>query len=254
MRKLSSPVLLISGCLLSTSVLAGWSDVLNEAKKTGGAVLQQSSGSSTSSKNGQLDNSTLINGLKESLSVGAERAIKTVSAKGGYLNDAKIRVPMPGALQSLASPLRKFGMGKQVDQFEESINRAAERAAPQAASIIGDSIKSMSFEDARKIYSGADDAATQYFKQKTGARIAELFRPEIDSALGEVGATRYYNDLAKQASSLPLVGKDVNTDLTSHVTNAALDGLFLKLAAEEKAIRNNPVARSTDLLKTLWGK
>jgi hypothetical protein len=183
------------------------------------------------------------------LAVGSERAIKQISAQGGYLNDSKIRVPLPPGLKKFAGALRKFGMGKQVEQFEQSINRAAERALAQATTILIDNIKSMSFDDARQIYQGSGDVATQYFREESGPKIATLFKPVVDSAINEVGATRCYNDLALKAAQLPIVGKKINGDLTSHVTNAALDGLFLTLAAEEKLIRKDPASRTTALLE-----
>jgi hypothetical protein len=252
MRKLTISTLLLSATLVASTSHAGWGDLLDSVKKTGGELLQQpaKNNSSTNISSASLSSETLINGLREALAVGSERAIKLISAEGGYLNDPQIRVPLPAGLDKLAGPLRQFGMGEQVDQFEQSINRAAERAAPQASAILVKNIRSMSFEDARKIYEGSDDAATQYFREKAGPQIAALFKPEVDSALGEVGATRYYNDLAQ----LPIVGQQVTGDLSGHVTKAALDGLFLKLAAEEKLIRDNPAARTTDLLKQLWSQ
>lgn len=251
MRKLTMTTLLLSAAI-ATSSHAGWSDLVESVKKTGGELIKQPAASNSGVSSASLSSETLINGLREALVVGSERAIKLISAEGGFLNDPQIRVPMPAGLDQLAGPLRKFGMSEQVDQFEQSINRAAERAAPQATAILVDNIKSMSFEDARKIYEGSDDAATQYFREKAGPQIAALFKPEVDGALGEVGATKYYNSLAAQAADLPVIGKQVEGDLTTHVTNAALDGLFLKLAAEEKLIRENPAARSTELLKKLW--
>ncbi|WP_372743342.1 DUF4197 domain-containing protein [Neptunomonas sp.] len=251
MRKLTITTLLLSAAI-ATSSQAGWSDLVESVKKTGEELIKQPATTNSAVSNTSLSSDTLINGLREALVVGSERAIKSISAEGGYLNDPQIRVPMPAVLDKLAGPLRQFGMGDQVDQFEQSINSAAERAAPQATAILVDNIRNMSFDDARKIYEGSDDAATQYFREKAGPQIAALFKPEIDTALGEVGATKYYNSLATQAAQLPLVGQQVEGDLTSHVTTAALDGLFLKLAAEEKLIRQNPAARSTDLLKKLW--
>jgi hypothetical protein len=253
MRKLWAPAILMSSCLLVPHVNAGWSDLVDKVKDEGGSVLKDSltSGNNTGSSS-SLETSTIIEGLKESLSVGTQRAVAIVSANGGYLNDADIRVPLPNGLDKLSGALRQFGMGDQVDVFENSINRAAEKAAPKAASILSETITNMSFEDARTIYSGGDDAATQYLKDKSGDKIAALFKPEISSALSSVDATRSYDQLAKKAASLPVVGESIDTDLTDYVTNKALDGLFLKLAEQEKAIRENPAARTTELLQTLW--
>lgn len=264
MRKLTISTLLLSATLAASPSHAGWGSLLDDVKKTGADLLQQTSNSSvntdistdlnTNIGSTSLSSEALINGLREALAVGSERAIKQISAQGGYLNDSKIRVPLPAGLNKLAGALRQFGMGKQVEQFEQSINRAAERASAQATAILIDNIKNMSFDDALKIYQGSGDAATQYFREKSGPKIAALFKPVVDSALSEVGATRYYNDLALKAAKLPIVGKKINGDLTSHVTNAALDGLFLTLAAEEKLIRKDPASRTTALLKQLWNK
>ena len=252
MRKLWVPTMLISGCIIATSVNAGWADIVDKVKEKGETVLQESATSGSTSSSSSLDTSTIINGLKESLAIGTQRAIELVSASGGYLNDSEIRVPLPNGLDKLSGALKQFGMGDQVEEFETSINRAAEKAAPQAASILSDTISNMSFDDARKIYSGSDDAATQYLKNKSGDKIAALFKPEISNALTSVDATRSYDQLAKKAASLPVVGESIDTDLTTYVTNKALDGLFIKLAEQEKAIRENPAARTTELLQTLW--
>ena len=254
MRKLTLLSLLLSATLAANTSHAGWGNLLDSVKKKGGDLLQQQTkgdGDSNLSSS-SLSSDTLINGLRDALAIGSERAIKQISADGGYLNDQQIRVPLPAGLNKVAGTLRQFGMGKLLDQFEQSINRAAERAAPQATEILVNNIRSMNFEDALKIYQGEDDAATQYFRAKAGPQIAALFKPEVSSALNEVGATRYYNHLASQAAQLQIIGKQFNGDLTSHVTSAALDGLFLKIAAQEKLIRQDPAARKTDMLKQLW--
>lgn len=247
---------LLLTCVAVPASALNLGDLVDDVKKNGTEVLQQtkSNSSTTGSSNNALSSATVTDGLKEALSVGTERAIKMISAKDGFLKDQAIKIPMPGVLSQLAGPMRQLGLGDQVDAFETSINRAAEKAAPKAAGIIGESIKSMTFEDASRIYQGADDAATEYFKEKTSSRIAELFKPDIEQALGEVGATRYYSQLAQQAAAVPVVGKEVNTDLTDYVTQAALAGLFTKLAEQEKSIRENPAARTTELLKQLWDK
>jgi hypothetical protein len=256
MRKSTTAPLIFITLLAANTSYAGWNNLLDNAKTKGTQLLQQHS-KDTGNKNistSSLSADTLIKGLREALVVASERAIKLISAPGGYLNDPQIRVPLPAGLDTLAGTLRQFGMGKQVDQFEQSINRAAELAAPKATAILIDHIKSMSFEDARKIYEGNDDAATQYFQAKAGPKIAALFTPHVEGVLSEVRATRYYNDLASQAAKLPVVGKKVNTDLTKHVTHAALDGLFMKLAVQEKLIRKNPAAQTSKILKQLWSK
>ena len=253
MRKLTLFALLVSATLAANTSHADWGNLLDSVTKKGSQLIQQPlTSTSANISKPTLSSDTIINGLRDALAVGSERAISVISLDGGYLNDPQIRVPLPAGLDKLAKPLRQIGMGKQVDHFLQTINRAAERAAPHATNILLDNIRTMSFEDVNMIYKGSDDAATQYFRKKSGPQIAALFNTEVDTALNQVGATRYYNDLASKAANIPFVGKQINGDLTSHVTSAALDGLFLKIAAQEKLIRTDPAARTTDLLKTLW--
>lgn len=245
---------LISASLASTTAVAGWGDLLKEAVKDENVQKQvlDTLGGSTSTDKISLDTETLIKGLKEALEVGSQRAIDTISQQGGYLNNQAIRIPLPGTIDRVASALRKYGLESQVDQFEESMNRAAEKAAPQATKLIVNAVRDMSFEDAQKIYQGADDAATQYFKEKTSSQLRELFQPSVKESLGQVGATRYYSELAKEAKVVPFIGDKLNVDLDNYVTEEALNGLFTVLAAEEKRIRENPTARTTELLKQVF--
>jgi hypothetical protein len=134
------------------------------------------------------------------------------------------------------------------------MNRAAEKAAPQATDLIVGAVKDMSFEDARKIFEGPDDAATKYFQEKTSDKLRNLFQPNVKESLSEVGATRYYSELAGEAKSLPYIGDQLSVDLDSYVTEEALNGLFTMIAVEEKKIRENPTARTTDLLKQVFTK
>jgi hypothetical protein len=253
-KKTLFSALLISP-LLATPLHAGWGDLLKEAVQDEDLqkqVIDAVGGSSTTGKTTNLDTNTLIEGLKEALEVGSNRAIEEISQPGGYLDNTNIRIPLPDTIDTAASLLRKYGLGSQVDQFEESMNRAAENAAPQATALIVDAIKQMSFEDAKKIYEGSDDAATQYFKEKTSDQLRSLFQPSVKSSLNEVGATRYYGELADEAKEIPYVGDKLNVDLDNYVTEEALNGLFTMLAAEEKKIRENPAARTTDLLKKVF--
>jgi hypothetical protein len=148
--------------------------------------------------------------------------------------------------------LRKVGFGSKVDDFEMSMNRAAEQAAPEAKALFTDTIKQMSFDDARKILNGKDNAATLYFKDKTWDRLYDKFKPIVNSTMSEVGATRYYQDLDKKVRSIPFADR-MSFDLDKYVTDGALDGLFYMVAQEEQKIRQNPAARVTDLLKEVFG-
>ena len=150
--------------------------------------------------------------------------------------------------------MRQLGLNKMADDFEQSINRAAEKAAPEATSIMIDAIKSMSIDDARNILNGESDAATRFFEDRTRGKLAGLFKPIIDTSLNEVGATRYYNQLDDKLSSVPVVGQELDMDLQDYVTDQALNGLFVMLAQEEQKIRDNPAARTSEILQQVFGK
>ena len=234
---------------------AGFGDFLKNLEDKGKEVLEEAaSGSSlsTSGSSSGLSTDTLIAGLKEALEVGSKRAIEEISAEGGYLNNADIKIPLPSGIDKVSGILRQYGLGSQVDAFEQSMNNAAEKAAPQATALIVDAIKEMSIEDAQRIYNGADDSATQYFKEKTYDKLTGLFKPTVTDSMNQVGVTQYYNQLAGEAKEIPFVGKAVELDLENYVTEGALDGLFSVLADEEKKIRENPTARTTELLKQVF--
>jgi hypothetical protein len=144
------------------------------------------------------------------------------------------------------------GYGPKVDEFELSMNRAAEKAAPKAKALFFDAIKQMTFSDARKILQGQDNEATLYFKDKTSNRLHEIFKPIVRRVMSEVGVTRTYQELDAKVRSIPFTDR-LSFDLDNYVTNKALDGLFLMVAEEERKIREDPTARVTDLLKEVFG-
>lgn len=199
------------------------------------------------------DESTIASGLKEALSIGTENAVKTVSQTDGYFGNQLIKILMPKNLQKIADVLGKVGYQKQVDDFLLSMNRAAEKAAPRAASIFGDAVKEMTLQDARGILGGGDTAATDYFKEKTSDRIYTAFKPIISTSLNEVGATKAFKAMMDKYTSLPLMTAEP-FDLDRYVTEKGMDGLFYMVGQEEKKIRTNPAARVTDLLKNVFGK
>lgn len=240
--------IVLSQCLLISQAQADWGGMLDDLKEAGKTFLpgsEQQSG---------LDTGTVISGLKEALSIGSERAIDTISQTNGYLSNPEIRIPLPPQVEKAGNLMRQFGMSQLADDVETSMNRAAEKAAPEATSIVIDAIKNMSFDDARKILNGPDDAATQFFREQTSDRLTQLFRPSIEQSLDEVGSTRYYNQLTDQVASVPVVGENINLDLPDYVTEKALDGLFTMIAVEEKKIRDNPAARTTELLKKVFSQ
>jgi hypothetical protein len=199
-----------------------------------------------------LTESKIIDGLKEALQLGTGNAVQMVSQVGGYYNNAKIKIPLPGSIQKVESLVRTAGFGSEVDAFELSMNRAAEKAAPEAKSIFWDAIKQMKVTDARQILEGGDNAATLYFKDKTYGRLSEIFKPIVHKSMSEVGVTEKYQQLDQKMAGVPFVGSKM-FDLDQYVNDKALDGLFVVVAQEEKKIRQNPAARTTDLLKEVFG-
>ena len=235
---------------------AGFDDLF----KSAGDLLKDAPGVSTSGAASSLSDSQITSGLKEALSVGARRAVELLGTQGGFLDDASVRIPLPGMLGSAAKGLRAAGQGQYVDEFETAVNRAAEQAVPQTLDIVQNTVSNMSLQDARGILSGADDAATQYLREHAGPQLREAILPIVSSATDSAGATSAYKALKTQADGalggFGNLGGLVDTgslDLDGYVADKTLDGLFLKLAAEEKAIRENPVARTTDILKTVFG-
>ena len=182
-----------------------------------------------------------------------ERAIAAVGRTDGFYGNQLIKILMPEKLRMVTDALSKAGMKKQVDAFILSMNRAAEKAAPKAASIFIDAIKGMNMGDAQKILNGGDTAATDFFKEKTAKNIYDAFKPIITASLGQAGTTQQFNNIMNKAKALPLMG-NVSFDLDDYVTKKATGGLFLMLGQQEKNIRTNPAARSTELLKTVFGK
>ena len=159
----------------------------------------------------------------------------------------------PPEAQKVATTLRQIGFGRQVDQFELSLNRAAEDAAKRAKPVFIKAITSMSIQDAVGILRSDSTAATQYLRRTSGQQLMAEFTPIVDSTLRKNNATRYYTDLVTRYNRLPMV-QQVNPNLTEYATNRAVDGLFILIAQEEKKIRENPVARVTDLLKRVFGR
>lgn len=218
---------------------ANWGDLFDTLKKATG----QDDGLSTGE---------IVDGLKEALEIGTDNAVKLVGKEGGYSLNPEIKIPLPGSVEKVQGMLRALGYGSQLDEFDKSMNRAAEVAAPKAKTIFWDSIKEMSFTDARKILDGGDMAATNYLKEKSSGQLEEVFRPIIHNAMGEVGVTQRYQALSKPIENLPFAQGAV-PDLDGYVTDGALKGLFYMLGQEEKKIRENPAARATDLLKKVFG-
>ncbi len=201
---------------------------------------------------GALSDSKIASGLKEALQVGATNAVKLTGKPDGYFANPAIKILLPKNLRTVETGLRAVGYGPKVDSFILSMNRSAEAAAPEAKKIFLDAILSMSFDDARKILSGSDTAATDYFKQKTTPQLTTAFSPIVKKTMEQNSVTKQYEALTGKAQSLPFM-KNENLDITSYVTSQALNGLFYMLGQEEKKIRKDPAAQTTSLLKEVFG-
>jgi len=201
----------------------------------------------------ELSDVKIGSGLKEALKIGTENAVNLTGKTDGYFLNQAIKILMPEKLRTFEKGLRAVGYGPQVDEFILSMNRAAERAAPAAKQIFWDAIGEMTFGDVRKIWSGGDTAATDYFKAKTTDKLMAAFRPVVDKVMNEVGVTRQYKELVGWYQAIPFV-KSETFDLDHYVVTKALDGLFHVVGEEERRIRKDPAARVTDLLKEVFGK
>jgi len=235
----------------SSSATAGLDDWL---KRADGLLNQGATqGAKQAGSSSVLSDSRINAGLKQALSIGAERAISILGANGGFINDPSVRIELPGLLKSVGKGMHAIGQGKYVDQFETTVNSAAEEAISKTLSIVLETIKTMTLQDVHGILSGGDDAATRFLQNRSGPRLQSIIKPIVAKATNQTGATAAYKGLRKQPDST--LGGFMNTgslDLDDYVTRKTLDGLFLKLAAEEKKIRQNPVARTTDLLKQVF--
>lgn len=209
---------------------------------------------SAGSAGGSLSQGEIGSGLKDALKVASQRVVGRVGKADGYNGDPAIRIPLPGPLQKIQSPLKALGAGGMLDDLQIRMNRAAERAAPMALDIFTDAASRMTIDDARGILTGPQDAATQYFKRTTSPALTTAFRPIVDQSLSGAGATGVFKSVQSKASGIPLAGQEVQSfNLTDFTVGKALDGLFHYLGTEEAAIRSNPAARSTDLLKKVFG-
>ena len=258
-------VLLGSVALSLSAAGAGQFDkLLNKAKQA--AQGASTSGLSTSAAS-SLPSSEIASGIREALAKGTTNAINRLGREGGFSNNASVRIPLPGKLEQAGKLARKLGQGAQVDAFDLSLNRAAEKAVPQVADIFGDAIRKMSLEDARGILTGGDHAATEFFRRVAGDALTARIHPIVASATDGVGVTQKYKAFtASSGGALGGLGGALGKlgggksagggspmDLDNYVTAKTLDGLFAMIGQEEQSIRQNPAARSTDLLRKVFG-
>ena len=235
--------------LASSQLQAGLADLLDVFKGSGTEQAPAATGTVT----GQPSDSEMIAGLKEALGKGTQYAVDSLGREGGFLDNPRVRIPMPDSLAWIEKTLRTLRQDRLADEFVASMNHAAEQAVPEAAAIFGDAIRDMSLEDARGILTGPDDAATQYFRRTTSDALTTKLRPIVEQATSRTGVTSNYKSMMDKAGGLGGLLSSDTTDLDGYVTDQTLDGLFLMVAEEEKRIRENPLARTSDLLKKVFG-
>lgn len=236
-------VYLLPLCLLLFTGCESTQQILKDLGQTG---------TGTGSTTGGLSTNEIISGLKEALAVGAERSSTKLSAMDGFFKNAAIKILLPEEAQKVEKTLRDLGMGSIVDKAILSVNRAAEDAASSAAPIFINAVKSMTINDALGILKGSDTAATSYLKGKTTLALTNAFKPVIEKSLAKVNATKFWGDVFTAYNQFAT--KKINPDLSAFVTERALSGIFYQVGQEEKAIRKDPVARTTEILKKVFGK
>lgn len=231
--------------MLSVQVFAGnsWFDKGSEFLKSFGA----------GDKVSELTIEEIGAGLKEALKVGSQNVVNQLGVTDGFNMDSNIHIPLPASLNTVKSMLDKVGMSYLFEDLELKLNRAAEAATPKAEHLFLTAISQMTFQDVKDIYNGADDAATQYFKEKMSLDLAIEIKPVIEDSLSEVGAIMAYDNMVKEYKSIPFV-PDVKSNLIDHVIAKGMDGIFYYMAKEEAAIRQNPAKRTTELLKKVFDK
>ena len=230
--------------LFSANVIAQKDSKLSSFLKKAGVVTPGNSSPTLSSDE-------IVSGLKEALSLGAQKSSDRLSVVDGFFRDAVIKILMPPEITRVENKLRLLGMGKLVDNAILSMNRAAEDASKSAAPIFLGAIKKMSVQDAVGILRGTDSSATSYLRKSTSEQLTSAFMPVVQASLDKVDATKYWKDVFSAYNRF--TPSPVNTDINSYVTQKALNGIFYYVAQEEKNIRANPAARATDILKKVFG-
>jgi Protein of unknown function (DUF4197) len=237
MKKVLTVLLLVTGL-----AAMGQNDLFSNIKKK----VTNSTGSSS------LSSEDITAGLKQALTLGAQKSADRLSVVNGFLGNKAVEILMPEQAQKVEKTLRSMGMGKLVDDAIASMNHAAEDASKSAAPIFVNAIKSMTVTDGLNILRGADTSATAYLRKNASPELTKAYTPVIDSALQKTGATKYWKDVFDTYNKIPLVSK-VDPDLSSYVTQKAINGIFYYVAQEEIQIRKDPAAQVTDLLKKVFG-
>lgn len=200
----------------------------------------------------ELRDADVAKGLREALELGVANAVTKLGHENGFMDNEAVRIPMPESLQKVESGMRKLGMSKQADELIATMNRAAEQAVPEARMLLINATRKLTIEDAKKILTGPDDAATQYFRAQSGEQLAQRFLPIVARETRKLKLADYYNRFANRGVALGLV-REEDANLDEYVTRKALDGLFLVVADEERAIRADPMETGKRLIKKVFG-
>lgn len=243
-----TPIWMLAALLMSSTAQADWKNDL-------GQVWQQVQKNPQAAQSvSALTDKEVLSGLREALAKGTTSAIKSLGKTDGFWQNAAARIPLPDTFARAEGTLRKFGAGPTLDEFQLTMNRAAEKAVPQVADIFGNAVRKMTIDDARGILGGAPDAATQFFRKNAGDAIYAKVLPIVTAATKKVGVTQQYKQLVGSYGPFLQLAGIKNADLDAFVTQKAMDGLFGAIAAEEADIRANPAARTTDILKKVFAK
>lgn len=200
----------------------------------------------------QLTNQDAAQGIRGALTTGASAAISKLGVPGGFFNNAKVKIPLPPALDEIAKGMRMLGRGKDADELVAAMNQAAEQAVPEAKVLLINAVKSMSIADAKKILTGGDESVTQFFRDKTAAPLALKFLPMVKRSTDRVGLAQKYNQFAAQGEKFGLIKGDA-ASIEQYVTHKALDGLYVVIGDEERAIRQNPMAAGSAIVSKVFG-
>ncbi len=240
--------------LVKVSLLSAAFLILISLSVDGFAQIRRNRTRTTSRTNTNVSNNDINDGLKAALFQGVENAVDVLGRRNGFLDNIRVRIPLPNALQKTEKTLRFLGQGNKVDEFVESMNHAAEEAVPVATDIFLDSVKQMTFTDAKNVLlSKQDDAATQFFRRTSENRLRDEFRPIVERFTESVGVTQNYKNMVGKYGFLgKALGQDAS-DIDGYVTEKALDGLFLLMADEEAKIRKDPIGRTTGILQKIFG-
>lgn len=249
-NQVSRSVLLASLILLSATSAASWWDSAKDILKE--APLEEI-GLPSQAVESALSNTDMTAAFKQALELGSKKVVDQLGVENGFNNDAIVRIPLPKSLQTLSDVLGSAGLGYMVDDFTVQLNRAAELATPAAKDLFVSTIQGMNFDDVRRIYDGPTDSATRFFESSMTPDLSHAMAPIISDSLSKVGAISYYDKMIAAYKNIPFV-PDVKADLTNHVTDAALKGVFHYLGEQEAAIRKDPVRQTTELLKKVFGQ